>query len=396
MSQSDYEAAPNSKAGSYGAKQISPPPTGLGPMRRFVGIIVVLITLLLIIVLLFFFPRPTATVTLTPISQTVSNTAMTSVVTRALSSTQQDSQTGTSTGQPKPGAQAVGTLTFKNYTPLGVTIPKGTIVTDVTGQQVVTDIDVFVPGDPPLVPGVAAVSAHAIKVGKSGNIQAMSLNKQCCFVGIYVYNEAAFNGGVDDQTAHTIQQGDIDNVVNALKTSLAQKVLNDLKVHLTTGEQLVNATPQCAPKAATSAGVGESVETFTVNVSLTCSDSAYNPQTAILQTENALKQMALQRLGSGFALVGNIVTNVEQVTPGKNGAVDVLVSAKGIWRYQFTTTQKLDMAKHIARTAVVDAKAWLLQQKGVANVTLSVRGPIIDLSGGKNVSDDLRAITING
>lgn len=396
MGQSGYEATPINKAGSYGAKQVSPPPTRPRQRRRFVGIIAVLIALLLIIIVLFFFPRPTATVTLTPTNSAVSNTTLMSVVAHTLSSTQQDSQTGNSTGQPKPGTQATGTLTFKNYTPSDVTIHKGTVLTGVTGQQVVTDKDVFVPKDPPIIPGVATVSAHAVKVGKSGNIVAMSLNKQCCSVGIYVYNEAAFSGGLDNQTAHTIRQSDIDSVANALKTSLMQKVLDDLKAHMASGERLVNATPQCMPKVATNAGVGESVETFTINVSLTCSDAAYNPQTAINQAENVLKQTALQKLGSGFALVGNVVTKVEQVTPGKNGTVDVLVSAVGTWRYQFTTAQKLDMAKHIARTTVVDAKAWLLQQKGVANVTLSVRGPIIDLNGGKIVPDDLRAIAING
>ena len=208
------------------------------------------------------------------------------------------------------------------------------------------------------------------------------------------HNASAFSGGVDD---FSVQQSDIDQIAKPLLASLMQKAHSDFQSQLKPGEQLVNATPPCSsPIVASNPGVGVIAANFTVIVSLRCSDSAYNPQTALPQAEDILKQMAAQQLGPGFNLVGNIATRVEQATPGKNGNVDVLVTASGTWKYQFAAAQKLDMAKLIARKTISEAKARLMQQTGVADASISVSGPIIDLSGHNIAPDDLRAITING
>ena len=382
-------------AGSYGSGAGNLPPTRRR-RRRLLRIIAALIAILLIILLLlFFFPRPTAAVTLTPASKTLSNSSTIPVTARTLSSAPQDSQTGVPSGPPKPGTHAAGILTFKNYTPYWVTIPAGTSVTNVTGQQVVTDKAIRVPPDP-IIPGIASGSAHAVKVGKSGNIQVMSINKSCCFAGIFVLNESGFGGGLDDQTAHSVQQSDIDSVAKALETSLMQKAQSDIQSQLKSGEQLVKATPQCSsPKVTSNPGVGESVANFTVNVSLACSDGTYNLQTAFPQAEDMLKQEAAQQLDPGFILAGNIATKVEQATPSKNGKVDVLITASGTWKYQFSAAQKSDMARHIAGATIGDAKARLLQQRGVAEASISVAGPIFNLVGNR-ITDDLERITING
>lgn len=396
MSQLSGEPGQSGTAGSYGPVTGNLPPTRPHRRRRPLGIIIALILILLIIfILLFFFPRPTAAVTLTPVSKTLSTSLTVSVPARPVSSTQQGSQTGVPTGSPKPGTHATGLLTFQNYTFSWVTIPAGTSVTNDTGQQVVTDTALNVPPDPGM-PGVASVSAHAVNIGSSGNIQAMSINKECCFSGISVLNESAFSGGLDSQTMHTVQQSDIDSIMHPLEASLIQQAQKDIRTHLMSGEDLVNATPQCSPSATSNTGVGESAAKFTVTVSVTCSDSAYNPQTALSQATDRLKQQAAQQLGPNFILVGTIVTKVEKVTQDKNGDIDVLASANGTWKYQFTATRKLDMVKHIARARVSDAKSWLLQQEGVAAVSISISGPIINLGGNNRIPDDLRAITING
>src|SRR5258708_31419790 len=198
MSQLSGESGQSGAAGSYGPATGNLPPTMPHRRRRLLGIIIAAIVILLIILVLFFFPRPTATVTLTPVSKTLSDSLTVSVPARQVSSTQQGSQTGVSTGLPKPGTHATGLLTFQNSTFSWVTIPAGTSVTDATGQQVVTDTALSVPPDPGM-PGVASVSAHAVNIGSNGNIQAMSINKECCFSGIFVLNESAFSGGLGNQ-----------------------------------------------------------------------------------------------------------------------------------------------------------------------------------------------------
>jgi hypothetical protein len=350
---------------------------------------------LILLILLFFFPRPTATVTLTPTSQKLNNSLTASIPTRNLSSSEQDAKTGVSTGQPKPGTHATGTLTFQNHTPNWVTIPEGTSVTNNNGQQVVTDAALDVPPDPPAIPGIASVSAHAVKIGKDGNIPAMSINTSYA-PNITVLNESAFSGGTDSQTAHTVQQSDIDSVTKDLQTSLTRKAQGNIQKQLTSGEKLVTPAPQCSLTNVTAnPAVGESATNFTVTVSLACSDAAYNPQTARSQAENQLKQTATQRV-PGFILAGTITTTVDQITPGQNGNVDVHVSASGTWKYHFTASQKSDMAKHIARQTKADALAWLSKRPGVTHVSISITGPIIDLTGGNRLPDDVRAITING
>src|SRR5258708_9758063 len=217
----------SNSAASYGPGTGNLPPTRRR-RRRLLGIRAALIAILLIIlVLLFFFPRPAAAITLTPASKTLSNSMTVSVVARKLFSAQQGSQTGTT----KQGMHAKGILTFKNWNPYEVPIPKGTPVTDVTGQQVVTNEKLLVPPDP-IIPGVASVSAHAVKVGNSGNIQAMSVNQPCCFAGIYVLNASAFSGGVDD---FSVQQSDIDQIAKPLLASLMQKAHSDFQSQLKLG-----------------------------------------------------------------------------------------------------------------------------------------------------------------
>jgi len=325
----------------------------------------------------------------------LSNSLTASLTTRELSTQEQGSQTGASTGQSKPGTQAIGTLTFQNYTPNPVTVPAGTRVTSTNGQQVETDTTIVIPPDPPVIPGVASVSSHAVNTGKDGNIPAMGINTTYNSPDIKVFNESAFSGGSDNQTTHTVQQSDIDSVAKALETSLKQKALSNIQKQLTSGEQLVAPTPQCSTNVTSNPGVGESAANFTVTASLTCSDSAYNPQTVLLQAEEQLKKEAAQQL-PGFVLNGKIDTKVEKVTPGQDGNIDVQVSASGTWKYQFTTAQKSKLARDIAGKTKTAAQDLLSRQEGVTGVSISISGPIIDLSGGNRLPDDPNAITING
>src|SRR5216684_866522 len=129
-------------AGTYrsGSGKLPPTPPAK-PRRRRRGSLAALIAILLIIVfvLLFFFPRPAATVALTPVSKSLSDSGPFTVAARQLSSAPQGSQTGVPTGAGKQGTHATGVLKFKNYTLSWVTIPAGTSVTNVTNQQIMTD-----------------------------------------------------------------------------------------------------------------------------------------------------------------------------------------------------------------------------------------------------------------
>lgn len=361
--------------------------------RRFGVITLVIILLLILIILLFFFPRPRATVTLTPVSQNLS-TSINLPTDNITPFTENGSQTGTPTGPPMPGANATGTLTFQNYTFDWVTIPQGTSISTNTGQQIVTDEAAYLPPDPPSIPGTASVPAHAANVGKDGNIPATSFNDTpCCSslsTGITVTNASAFSGGTDNQTMKTVQQSDIDSVVNNLVSTLTQKGQSDLPHKVKPGEKPLSPAQCSLTNTTANPGVGESAASFAVTASLSCSGSEYNPQTANSQAEDKLKQIAAQRLPGFIPVNGSISTKINEV--------DKLVLASGTWKYHFTDSQKANMAKHIARETKDAAQAWLLKQKGVHDVSISLTGPILlELFGWVNtLPDDLNAITING
>jgi len=331
---------------------------------------------------------------LTPLSQKLSDSPTVNVATRQIFSTQQGSQTRVPTGQPKQGTHATGILTFENSTFSWVTIPAGTSVTSGTGEEIVTNMTLDIPPDPG-TPGIASVPSHAIKIGRSGNIQAMSINQACCFVGILVLNKSAFSGGIDSQATPTVQQSDIDNIANPLETSLTQKALSGMQSYLTSDTHLLSSTFQCSPKITSTPKIGESATNFTVDVLLTCSESVYSLQTVPLQAEVWLKQKAAQQLGPSFIPVGTIETSIKRVTEDKNGNVDVLISAKGTWNYRFTAASKLEMVKYIARKTKNDAQSWLLRQTGIVGVSVSITGPIFIWRKNDTLPDDSGAITLN-
>jgi hypothetical protein len=379
-------------AGSYG------PPidtTGRRRRRRIATIVAVIALLLIILILLLLFPRPTATANLTVASKNL--TTSLTLPGRPLSSSQQDSRQGTPTGPQSPGTTATGTLTFKNSTFSTVTIPAGThITTNSTGQEVITDETVDVPPDPVMIPGVKdGVRAHAAKIGKEGNIEAMAIDKPCCTAdhsidGITVFNPSAFTGGTDAQTTPTVQQSDIEAIATSLKTSLTQKAQSDIQSQTKPDEKLASPTVVCPDdltKVTSKPGLGESAANFTVTVSITCSDVAYNQQ----QATDQLKQKLTKQLDSGFELVN---TKIDQVTVEPNGNGNVHVSGTGTEQYRFTDAQKSNLASNIARKTKSDAIAWLKKQPGVTNASISVTGPVINLSGTNNLPDDVGAITI--
>ncbi len=367
-----------------------------GNSRRNGLLILLLIILLLILLLLFFFPRPAATIVLTPVSKSLSNQYNLPVPLQTLSSVQHNSQTGEATGPIKPGTYAHGSLLFKNYTSFPVTIAKGTVISNNASQQVATDETIVIPPDPPIIPGIASVSATAVKVGKSGNIKAMSINRSCCFPGISVLNSSNFGGGLDDQTTHTIQQGDIDKIAKTLEIPLIQQGQHSVQVQLKRGERLLNTPAQCPnPLVISDPSVGVSAERFTVTVTVTCADMAYNPETALAQAQNKLEEMATQQFGSDFALSGDITTTIEQISPPQNGNIDILVMANGLWKYQFTASRDQALARQIANLTGSAARTLLLRQTGVAGVaSISITGPILDFRGHNILPDDPAAITI--
>jgi hypothetical protein len=67
------------------------------------------------------------------------------------------------------------------------------------------------------------------------------------------------------------------------------------------------------------------------------------------------------------------VTEVTKATVlDAKGTVSLLVSAQGVWVYQFSDAVKQDLANHIANKSEQDAKTYLLGQPGVSDVKIVI------------------------
>lgn len=349
---------------------------------------------------------PSATVTLTPASKDLKNTytifAVTGNPDRSLrqvqarqltSTTPAQSKTATATGiGHTPGVQATGTITFYNGASVDQLVSAGAIFTLASGVQVVTDQTVDVPPASPPSFGIARALAHAASVGTSGNIDALTINQPCCSSrSIFAKNLTPFFGGQDPRTFAFVRQSDIDGVVNPLKMTLMPAAQQSLQAQVQSGERFLK-TPQCTPNVSSDHTAGDQASSVTVTVKVTCSGEVYDLQGMQTIAANLLKQQAATDPGPGYALAGNLVTGITQITltnPNK-GTLELFVTAEGIWVYQFSDAQKAMLAKLIAGKSKQAAQTLLLQQMGVARVDIQLSG-----GDGKTLPTDATQITLD-
>ncbi len=322
----------------------------------------------------------TPKVTITPKSQTVSNTfaivALTSapdpnkreVAARILkAASPAQSMTVDSTGSI-PGARATGALTFLNSTgsdkSFGSVILRGASGVPLTFNGPIT---VFAN------PGFQTITGFAVNIGSAGNIGALDISGSCCAAGITVKN-GAFGGGQDPLPNSVVQQSDINGAADALTTSLTPGTQSDLQKQVKPNEQVVPGTFKCS-KSTFNANhkAGDRAPDVTVTVVVTCTEEVYDQQAALTMVANLLKAQASKDPGAAYALTGNIVTGVTKATVlDTRGTVSLLVSAQGVWVYQFSDVVKQDFANHIANKSEQDAKKYLLGQPGVSDVKIVI------------------------
>ncbi|HEY7415063.1 MAG TPA: hypothetical protein VH593_07710, partial [Ktedonobacteraceae bacterium] len=210
--------------------------------------------------------------------------------------------------------------------------------------------------------------------GTAGNIGSLVINGTCCSGtnAVFVRNDAAFVGGQDAKNYSFVQQGDVNAFVNSATQQLTNQANNALRHQLRSGEQLAQAT-NCPSTMTHSDPIGDqgvNVTSSTVTVSVTCSSVAYDANGMQSLVSQLLQKQAASSVGQGYALEGNIVLQ-SQVQQVNNDTVSLLVNAKGLWVYQFSTQQKQQLARLIAGKSINSAKAILQAQPGIHAVTVS-------------------------
>jgi hypothetical protein len=268
-----------------------------------------------------------------------------------------------------PGTRATGALTFINNG--NSTKSFGSVIlTDASGVQVSFNGPITVPALPPTV----TVTGFAVNIGSAGNIGALDISGSCCATGITVKN-GTFTGGQDPQAHAVVLQSDINGAADALTASLTPGTQSDLQKQVKPNQQVVPGTFKCAKSTFTANHVaGDHVPDVTVTVAITCKEEVYDQQAALAMAANLLKAQASKDLGPAYALTGNIVTGVTKamVVDTTKGTVSLLVSAQGVWVYQFSNAVKQEFANHIANKSEQNARTYLLGQPGVSDVKIVI------------------------
>jgi serine/threonine protein kinase len=342
--------------------------------------------------LTFLQPKPTATVTLTPLSKDAKNSYTIAIVTgqpdasqkqasgaRIISNSASQSRQVNATGKgTTPATRATGTMTFSNATQ-NVTIPAGEYILDANSISLVINSPVTLQVNGPAV----IVAAYASPAGSKSNVPANDVNGNYCYPDcntgsavFHVQNTAAFAGGQDLQNYVFIQQSDINNAAGQIKGSLASTARAALKSQIMASEQMVGSI-SCSPSVSSDQKAGARVPGVTVSVTETCSVEVYNSQAAQALAAKLLKDDVTTLLGAGYVITGNVTTQVSsqpKVTKAPQGKLSVNITADGTAFYQFTPAEEQAFAKLIAGKMIDDAHASLLTQTGVAQATIKISG----------------------
>jgi len=286
-----------------------------------------------------------------------------------------------------PFAKAHGTLTFFNSLSFKQMVAAGTVFT-VNGVQVVNDEAANIPAANIPTAGFVSVGAHAITTGTAGNIGAGVLNRACCGNGILVRNDT-FTGGQDAVNYTFLLQSDVNEAISqGAKDTAKQNALANLQKQFRSGEQQTGAT-QYTPTISVDQPIGDkgsNVSSANVTYLVKCTATVYDYQGAQNIVQNQLKAKASSDPGPNYVLVGAIQTSVTGQTNTGN-VLSLFFSAKGIWIYQFTDPQKLQLANAITGKSIADTQ-------NILNTTPGVGSTRINYSGGNTLPTDPNQISI--
>jgi serine/threonine protein kinase len=265
-----------------------------------------------------------------------------------------------------PATKAKGLLRFTNTSESSVTIPSTTLRGS-SGVPVSFDGPITIAAT-----GNVTVQSFAVDAGQSGNIKALDFNTQPVpnYSNVVITNLEAFSGGQDAMPELLSQ--DIDKIAKPLLSSLSQHVSNALQNEVRSNEHSLDQ--QCHHQQNSDHQPGEHVKTFTVTISLTCSEIVYDYVATRQIATTFLKQVAqsdpdLQR--AEWKLNGQVVLTVRNTT-STSAQISLLVTAKGVWVYQFTNQELAKLKQQLVNKSKNRAQAILQQEDGVVSVSIAL------------------------
>ncbi len=322
-------------------------------------------------VYLIFHP-PTVQVTIIPKTQQIALVGTLHLGRVLVPITLSQSQTVPTTGKGHQDPRAAtGYITLFNGQLTSATVPAGTVVTGASSIPIVTDQDAAIPpADPtanPPVFGRVTVPAHATREGTTGNIAAYDINQPCCRASVIAKNMTPFAGGQDERNFHTVSKADIGTTATTLKTTLTESMQGALHGQLRQGEAL--QTLPCTPTMTADHHIGEEATEVKVTISETCSAVAYNTDSLLARATDLLSHQALQKLGTGYSLFGQVRITITQVTV-THTTPTLIFSCQGTWVFALSQEAQQHMKYLIAGKPRQEAIKLLLSLPGIEAATI--------------------------
>jgi len=197
--------------------------------------------------------------------------------------------------------------------------------------------------------------AHVQEIGTIGNSPG-STPQGCRFFeygsgnpSYFIFNTAAFSGGVDPQIGRIIQQSDIDTAANSLIAATQPDPEQVLRSQLQPNEHLAD-TAHCTPNISTDHQAGDAGTAVTVSVSFTCTGLAYDHDGAVALLTKLLQAQAATDPGAAYALAGKLRVVLLSTTPTPGVPEDTTLTffSEGIFASQFSPSQQHMLAQLIA------------------------------------------------
>ncbi len=310
----------------------------------------------------------TATIAIIPKSQQIFFNGTVQLGRMLAPTTLRQSQTVKTTGKGHQDAkQAQGTITLYNGLFTSQMIAAGTVLTGSDGVQIVTDQEAHIPAANPPSFGYTTVSAHALYSGSKGNIGAYDISYACCSTAIKAVNTTSFYGGADERDFQTVSQADIHTTATLLKTHLTEELTTALQKQMKNGEVMI--APPCTPTVRSDHQPGEEAKQVTVSVSEMCNSAAYKTKELQKDATLLLNSQALQKLGAGYSLIGNVQIMVKQATiTGTH--INLEFFSLGTYTYKLSTKAQERIKKLIAGKTTQEAMQLLLALPGIKSAVI--------------------------
>lgn len=349
--------------------------------------------------LIIFLPASTATVTITPMSEHITHTYPLSLVNgdpiagqikehKISYTTPPQSQTVPATGKghhdatKAQGQVVISQIHLFNASDNNTLIDASNVPAS-DGTMITVDSFTATEG------GTVTVNATASTAGQGGNIPAYDINGKYGLFEVnqfgiqgrqlgtaYNQNPSAFTGGQGANDYTYVQQQDIDGVVNPLSAQLTPTAQQQTQQQLKSGDLLVQGIT-CSNNVNTDHKAGETTDSVTVTVQVTCSGIAYHKQDLLTAAINAQKADESTQFGTSYQLSGDITTGTPNLsTSPQDGSAIYEVPTDGIWVFQINAALQQEMAHFIAGRSQQDAKDQLLKRKGIKSIVITTAGGI--------------------